>query len=59
MTKMITGDNIYTAIETGRRAGIVDIEKKLIILLGENQQMNSYQKGQHLDLKGVVISGER
>jgi magnesium-transporting ATPase (P-type) len=29
---MITGDNIYIAVETGRRAGIISKDEKVIIL---------------------------
>jgi magnesium-transporting ATPase (P-type) len=31
---MITGDNIYIAVETARRAGIIGAEEKIIFLEG-------------------------
>jgi magnesium-transporting ATPase (P-type) len=32
--KMITGDNIYIAVETARRAGIINMDDKVIFLEG-------------------------
>lgn len=39
--KMITGDNIYIAVETARRAGILGINEKVVILEGERNIRNS------------------
>lgn len=44
---MITGDNIFIAVETGYRAGIIRIEDKVVLIEGRKQK--KYQKG--------VISG--
>ena len=35
--KMITGDNIYTAVETARRAGLTKPNQPITILLGSHQ----------------------
>lgn len=35
--KMITGDNIYIAIQTARRAGVINLNDEVILLEGRNQ----------------------
>lgn len=36
-TKIITGDNIYIAIETAIRCGILSENRKILVLEGKNQ----------------------
>ena len=40
---MITGDNIFIAVETGFRAGIIRTEDKVVLIEGRKQK--KYQKG--------------
>lgn len=35
---MITGDNIFIAVETGYRAGIVKADEKVLLLEGRKQE---------------------
>ena len=37
-SKMITGDNIYIAVETARRAGILKPDEKVVFLEGKKQK---------------------
>ena len=43
LSKIITGDNIYIAIETAQRAGIISPNEKIIIIEGENQKKDNVQ----------------
>ena len=45
--KMITGDNIYIAVETARRAGIVKPDERIVFLEGKKQL--TYAKFSHRD----------
>lgn len=38
---MITGDNIYIAVETARRAGILGLDEKVVFLEGNRNIRNS------------------
>ena len=42
--KMITGDNIYIAVETARRAGILKSGDKVVLLEGRNQNKSKVYK---------------
>ena len=49
--KVITGDNIYIAIETGIRSGILNENEPIVLLRGKNQkQPKDTFKGNILDL---------
>lgn len=39
--KMITGDNIYIAVETARRSGIIGMNDKVVFLEGNRNLLNS------------------
>jgi hypothetical protein len=41
---MITGDNIYIAVETGVRAGIITKDEKVILLEGRKQKFNGTER---------------
>ena len=51
---MITGDNIFIAVETGSRAGLVDRNEKIILLEGRKQP--EFIKGKERKFHGVVLS---
>lgn len=38
---MITGDNIYIAVETARRSGIIGMNDKVVFLEGNRNLLNS------------------
>lgn len=52
--KMITGDNIFIAVETGFRAGILKLGEKIVLLEGRKQ--NKYENG---ILQGILLFKEK
>ena len=52
-TKIITGDNIYIAVETALRSGILEEDQKVLLLEGKKQ--NSYKEGKKV-YEGTVLS---
>ena len=52
-TKIITGDNIYIAVETALRSGILQEDQKVILLEGKKQ---SWGKEGKKTYEGIVLS---
>ena len=44
-TKMITGDNIFIAVETAIRAGIISDQTTVLLLEGHKQKVNELSVG--------------
>lgn len=60
--KIITGDNIFIAVETGMRAGIIERDQPVILLQGKNQdQAKLAQEVGKRKFKGTIlnISGQQ
>ena len=55
-TKIITGDNIYIAVETALRSGILEEKEKVILLEGKKQL--GYQEGKKT-FEGIILSKTR
>ena len=51
-TKIITGDNIYIAVETAFRSGILRDNERVILLEGKKQ--SRYQEGRR-EYEGVAL----
>ena len=52
-TKIITGDNIYIAVETAFRSGILQDDQKVLLLEGKKQE--GYKEGKR-EYEGIVLS---
>lgn len=52
--KIITGDNIFIAVETGTRASIITNEEKVILLEGRKQA--EFKEGTTRTFKGILLS---
>jgi len=52
---MITGDNIFIAVETGYRSGILRPDEKVIILEGRKQKTD---KSTNRDFEGILLQKE-
>ena len=55
-SKMITGDSLFIAVETAKRAGIIDKQEKVVFLQGKmNADVVSRYEG-HRIFTGILIS---
>lgn len=55
---MITGDSLYIAVETGRRAGIISRTDKVVFLEGKNNLVSEFEEGRS-ELTGSNMGNNR
>lgn len=60
-TKMITGDSLYIAVETGRRAGIIGRGEKVVFLEGKNNALSGGEQANgnvenNRVFRGIIIN---